>query len=461
MSLFFAVRDVETDEPDQLCQRWLTCSKLNLSSQQGEQGHYTGQAEGAVPAELRGTLAHDMHIIRLRLYRTGEQPPKVWGELYWLLKQIIDQVWSASVTSGASGASRASGALGASEISDNQPAHPPRAITFLYQATIPNRSEPRNRQQWVTAPEGLNLTEQQAGQDDLTQFGWLWWKEEGKINLPTGQAVPHNTLAMLTPKERATWADEQFLQPLEQGFSRIALYLHKAEHHGRQYQAVGKDLNESRPALRQTTREAMRTTDDDQIFLERRELENMAKGLKLLLADIDSADNLRESLERNLHSFNDHVSRVGLDNDIYTKRSRQLQRQLEAIEKDLHYAATTRQNVQAILELQREVVNMRLDHANFLLGIALAVLAIVSVFNSFIDVWSLAVDGHPTLTLPPPEIRLPIAGLAGLSAYILLVGYGLPIRRYREVDDQHRLQFLLTALAMFVVSIGLAWWFTG
>jgi hypothetical protein len=64
--------------------------------------------------------------------------------------------------------------------------------------------------------------------------------------------------------------------------------------------------------------------------------------------------------------------------------------------------------------MQRGIENNRLQRASVMLGTAAALPAGITIFNSFLDIWALILEGSGW-SLPPIELRMGIGALVGVS----------------------------------------------
>ena len=133
-----------------------------------------------------------------------------------------------------------------------------------------------------------------------------------------------------------------------------------------------------------------------------------------------------------------------LEAPLYLSQVQRLERWAEQIRTDLRYAEATLRTVQTIQDIERGEETMRLERSSFLLGGAAALLAGVAIFNSFLDVWNLAV-ADSSLHLPSPLPRV----VLGLAAAV-----GWPLAAYWAVERR----WLRAALAFLfgLAAVGLA-----
>lgn len=423
----FAAEQVGSGEADQLCRPWEAHDWLALELELDEPAcrRYSGRAQDGTPCQLTWGLAHDTHLLRLTLSHPGAQTPAAWAKLWHLLDKVVAKPWNRSDTLC------------------------PWAATYLYHALVPADAQTAEVQACVSDPAGLGLDADEASRADPTPYGWLWWVGEGEKRVAAGEGAYcwQRTLALLTPQNRADRARTFFLDPLTQGFVRIELYLHKGRHHVRQHEVIRKALERAGNELQDGMLVTLRTADFSQLHRERLELEEIARRLMRFLAQKAQAEILLNSLRSNLQAFTDHLERVKLEAPLYAKQAAYLARHIEQLESDLRNARVVSESTYAFQDIQRGVEAARLEQASFLLGGAAAVLAGVTIFSSFLDIWNLTVEGSG-LMLPAPWLRV------GLGA---LVAVGWPLGAYWALERRkgRAVAALLAgflALALAVIS---------
>jgi hypothetical protein len=161
----------------------------------------------------------------------------------------------------------------------------------------------------------------------------------------------------------------------------------------------------------------LRTLDFSQLHRERLELEQIAREMMVFLAFLGQAEVLLNSLKSNYRMLQERLADVGLDGENaphYAWQVRRLERASEQIALDLSYAQATLQSVRPIQDIQRGIETMRMGRASVLLGGAAAVLAGITIFNSFLDIWDLAVK-ESGLEMPAPWWRATLGALAAIS----------------------------------------------
>jgi hypothetical protein len=349
---------------------------------------YAGSLTGGEQLELSWTLVHDSHLLRLKLSLAGDQPLSSWSRLQSLLDGIVNDAWE-------------------------QPANPrPWAATYLYCAALPKSLPAGELQHLLPHPDGLS--QQEPGEPDTTAFGWLWLLDSGEHPLPDRSAYWQRRLALLYPSERAQKVHTYFIDPLSQGLPRIELYLQKSLHHTRQAERVRTSLITARYELQKSVLEAMETVDFSQLQSEKEELETISQGLMRFLTQKATVDVLLNTLGNNRSAFNDHLQRVRLQTPLYDKEGEILERAVQQLESDLRNAQVVVESTTVFQDIQRGVESSRLERASFLMGASAGLLAGIFTFNSFLDIWNLALEGSGLL-LPPVWVRILLGLIAGVS----------------------------------------------
>jgi hypothetical protein len=398
MLLLFSVEDARSEEAEPLCRPWEGHDwlALELEADEPDCQRYVGQMRDGTPCRLTWGLAHDTHLLRLTLSLPGAQTPAAWAKLQRLLDTVVERAWE----DGPEGP---------------YPCHP-WAATRLYHALVSASTETDEVQTVVSDPAGLGLDSDDAERADPTPCGWMWSMRAGWESMTAGEGARYwvRSLALLTPQDRANRVRTFYLDPLTQGFARIELYLHKGLHHARQHEATRAELEGAGIELQNAMLVALRTTDFSQLHREQQELEEIARRLMDFLAQKTQAEVLLNSLRCNLQAFTEHLERVKLESSLYAGQAARLARHIEQLESDLCNARAVSESTYVFQDIQRGVEAARLERASFLLGGAAAVLAGVAIYNSFLEIWKLVVEGSG-LELPWPWLRVVLGTLAAVS----------------------------------------------
>jgi hypothetical protein len=359
---------------------------LTQQIEQPEFAFYQGLLEEEIHTDLAWCLAHDTHLLRLRFILPGVQPPDSWTRLESLMQRTLNSAWR-----------RLENPL-------------PWGASCLYLASLPAKSA-----------KGVSLLhfppleqEAQEPNPDPTPYGWLWLLAEKEQRFGVERAVWARSQAMLVPEERFEKVHDYFLQPVTQGLARIELYLQKGKHHARQQQLARERLERARQLLQDNMSQALTTSDFGQLDQEQKEVGQISKYLMRFLTQVATMEVLLNSLKTNRQALHEHLERVKLDSTLYRKEEQVLERHIEQLSTDLHNARTVLDSTYAFQDIQRGVETTRLERASFMMGAAAALLAGVAIFNSFLDIWNLALEGSGLLR-PPSWLRILLGFTAGVS----------------------------------------------
>jgi hypothetical protein len=358
--------------------------RLTLTKEFEEGRCYEGQMGEDLAARLQTRRAHDTLVIRLDLTLSGEHPVSDWARL--------SQVWEETFAR-----------------QDGEASVPsPWGVTLLYHALLPRGVTP------PTLPAPLELSSDWATRLEATPYGWLAVLGRDNQALPSGASRRVHRYLLLIPVERAEKVKQVFLEPSNQGIARIELYYQKAIYHALQQLLASQALGRASLSLRQSMTSAAGTLDFSDLYREFRELEEISKLLMTLLNQKAHAEMLLQSLRVNMRNFEEALEEMQFHPAIYDDERSRLRRHAEQLESDLHYTETMLQSAYAFQEMQRGIENNRLQRASVMLGTAAALPAGITIFNSFLDIWALILEGSGW-SLPPIELRMGIGALVGVS----------------------------------------------
>jgi len=393
---------------------------LTLTAESEDGRHYEGRIGEDIAVRLRTHRAHDTLVIRLDLTLGGEHPVADWARL--------SQVW-------AEAAARWKGKADGDS---------PWAWTLLYHGVLPRGVKP------PTLPLPLNLPSDWATRLEATPYGWLTVLERGDQPLPSGASQRVHRYLLLIPAERAEKVKQVFLEPLTQGAGRIELYYQKALYHALQQSLASEALGHATLALHQSMSQAVSTLDFSDLYREFRELEEISKLLMTVLNQKAHAEMLLQSLRVNQRNFEEALEEMQFYPEIYKNERSRLTRHADQLESDLHYTETMLQSAYAFQEMQRGIENNRLQRASVMLGTAAALLAGITIFNSFLDIWSLTLEGSGW-SLPPMGLRMGIGLLAGIS---------WPLATYWAIERRRKMVILWACLGVlsFVLALVSTLW---
>jgi hypothetical protein len=348
---------------------------------------------------LDWSLAHDTHILRLSLSRSGPQPASSWSDLNRGLEEILNSVHSSS----------------------DQPL--PWAATRVFTAQAARAAKTEELQGLIAQLSRVVAGPVPPGAAEPTPFGWCWSLGAKELSIGADHRLWQRWLAWVVPQERAERVEAVFLQPLNQGLARIELYLHKSLHHARQHDAVRAALENARVELQEGMLVALRTVSFKDIQREEPELEKISRKLMIFLAEKTQTEVLLNSLRSNQKSYLEHLERVRLETPSYASQAALIQRGIEQLESDLANAQAVAESSYTFQDIQRSIESNRIERAGVLLGGAAAILAGLAIFNNFLDIWNLSVE-KSSMILPDPWLRALLGALAAvfwpLGAYQLV-----------------------------------------
>jgi hypothetical protein len=253
-----------------------------------------------------------------------------------------------------------------------------------------------------------------SGKTETTSFGWLWPIWEGFIAQSTKKQIWQRDMLLVIPDERARKVQDVFIDSFNQGFTRIELYLQKCKHLARQHEMIRGELAKAISLLQGEMLEHLVSSDFSQIHAEPILMEKMSRQLMRFLTQKAAVELLLNSLQTNLTLFQEHLERMKLNAASYQQASTQVTRQIEQIEADLQNASVIQDSVYAVQDIQRGAEASRFERASYLLGYTAALLAGISLFNSFLDIWSLVIENSPFL-LPPVGLRITLSLVASIA----------------------------------------------
>ncbi|MDM8519785.1 hypothetical protein QUF64_07040 [Anaerolineales bacterium HSG6] len=420
----------ESDLSTKFCQPWLLAD-MNLvkESEQIEAGveYYEGRI-GQQRYELAWTLAHDdIYMFRLRLFLEQTEEQTDSNPLRWkVLRNDIDKKWE-------------------DVIKNSYPS--PFSITYLYHHVVPGYSVRSDMLEY--AKKSLTDMNEAAIYKQARSIagGVAWQLAEKPIHTSRTRK-----LVILTKKtSELEYVSKELLKRLDSGsygWGRVELYLYNAQRYISRYHKIATKLTGAVQGLESSIRQ-LGINDPDTSGKSKADLAIYEKALKntenkltsLIYYKLKADTFFYGARDASLNTVELKLNSIGLDKakesdvegdtgltKLYADDLQILKHQIKQIEFDLKYAETVRQGAQPIRELWRqrqserlEETSFRLEQANFLLGIAVSVLAGVSIFNSVLDIWNLALVGTSFETIQPhPLIRMLWGGIASVGVLFLL-----------------------------------------
>jgi hypothetical protein len=385
------------EQPEQLLVKRLTLQK---DPNQSEINCSKGALNDAVSVVMESCIAHDTLMLRLSLALIE---PNVFD--FW---QRLHEAWAMLRRDHLSGETIVQ----------------PWGLTRQFHASLVGRGSSSGLIDARQTLQALMDGSPSSTTPDTTPYGWLWIMNEGWEKLNNGHRFWARDLLLLTPEDRYTKVRSYFIQPFVSGLSRIELYLHKSKHHARQYEGISANLNRAMVTLQNEMAGHLGGLDFSKIYREPVELERISHYLMRFLGQKAAVEILLNSLRNNVIDFQEHLDLVKLDNPLYVMEKEKLARQIEQIESDLQNAQVIQDSTYALQDIQRAAEGSRFEHASYLLGVTAALLAGISLFNSFLDIWSLTLE-NSGWQLPASWLRILLSLLASVAVplgAIYLVG---------------------------------------
>jgi len=288
-------------------------------------------------------------------------------------------------------------------------------------------SEKRIRQPWCCsrlfychAPTGISVKElantaahlsqgEPSQKPETTPFGWLWLLDESQF-----RSIWKRDVLLVVPEERYLKVKPLFIDTAQSGFTRIELYLQKCKHLVRQHESIRDDLSMAISNLQKEMLEHLVTSDFNKIQVEPVLMETMSRQLMRFLTQKAAVEILHNSLKVNLKLFEEHLERLRMDTPLYNRDRDKASRQIEQIESDLENARVIEESVSSVQDIQRSAEASRFERASYLLGYTAALLAGISLFNSFLDIWSLVLE-NSSWVLPAAWIRILLSSISSIT----------------------------------------------
>jgi hypothetical protein len=382
-SLFYAYDGSKADFPVNSI-----AETLGLQPGLGD-GEFKGDQE-SVQIDFQSQQAHDSLIVQLTLSLLEGEHDQPWGVLSSIYSELIEQITQ----------------------KDQQ--YYPWAESKLFIGSVP--SKPLGKfllENYQGFCEQTSITPK-SQQPETTPFGWFWEVNEEELQGKTGKCVWQRDFLLLIPEGRYDKVKALYIDPLNHGFSRIELYCQKCKHLARQHDQAQPEFSRTIKILQDEFLEQIRISDFSQIHAEPVLMEKMSRQMMRFSAQKAAVELLLASLRNNLDSMGDHLNRVKLETPVYKQEIARLERQIEQIEVDLHNADVIQEGTSAIQEIQRSTEGNRFERASYLLGGSAALLAGISLFNSFLDIWSLVL-GNTSWVLPPAWMRISLSLIASIT----------------------------------------------
>jgi len=333
-------------------------------------------------------------------------------------------------------------------IIENQRKKIPWAVSRLFHTVFPPGESHRYLHQTADSLSENIQPGKPTGKQEQMPYGWFWSFEEGFIDQQRPKTWQRDLL-LITPQARAEKVDSLFLNHPHQGLIRLELYLQKCKHLARQHNSIREALNRDISLLREEMLEHLVASDFNRIHEEPRLMEKMSRQLMRFLTQKATVEILLNSLRGNQALLSEHLESVKLESPHYDEQQAWVSRQAEQIESDLRNAGVVQESVYSIQDIQRGAEASRFERASYLLGYTAALLAGISLFNSFLDIWSLVLENSPWM-LPAAWLRITLS-LVGSVAIPLAATWLIARRKWQALVAT--LVSLVTVAAMVLVTI--------
>lgn len=363
---------------------------LNQNKKQTQVECYQGEYQSNTCLDLMGQNAHDMLIVQVKIHLNSSNVENPWQVLTRTYRHMVEEI----------------GAVPDPIL--------PWAVSNLYHVCV---SHSASRTTLIEIARSLSeaiLPSPITLEPETTPFGWFWEIKEDFITGVADHKIWQRDLLLIVPDDRYEAVISCFASPFRQGFSRIELYLQKCKHLSCQHENIRIDLNRAIQKLQKETVEHLNELEFGQINQESVRLEQLSQLLMRFLAQKAAVELLLNSLKGSLISFSDHLERVSLESPVYMQEKARIARQVEQVESDLHEASVIQASAYAIQDLQRSAEANRFERASYLLGGTAALLAGISLFNSFLEIWVLALESSDWM-LPAVWVRVLLSLLASIS----------------------------------------------
>ena len=295
-----------------------------------------------------------------------------------------------------------------------------RIVEWVTTADNPSQPWACSRLYYCNAPLGISASElsvtvnqviedKPAPKPETTPFGWLWLLGE-RANGKTWQ----RDYLLIIPEDRYSKVKPLFIESHQSGFTRIELYLQKCKHLTRQHESIRVELSTAINTLQQEMLEHLVTSDFSQIQSEPVLMETMSRQLMHFLTQKAAVEILHNSLNVNRKLLEEHLERIKLEAPLFIRERDKVSRQIEQIETDLQNASVIEESVSAVQDIQRSAEASRFERSSYLLGYTAALLAGISLFNSFLDIWGLVLD-NSSWVMPVAWIRILLSTIASIA----------------------------------------------
>jgi hypothetical protein len=347
-------------------------------------------------------------VTRLALGSSGESSPQAWFQLGAIVQGLI-------------GGAIASTGQGR-----------PFGISLLYWAKVDDGADPAGILQ-----EGTKVRSDQYLFSSRLPYGQLW-----EVDERSSDGVRLLEYAFLSPKELAGRARDNFVFSSKYGFTWLQLHLHQGYRRLDEYQQLRLALLNAREKLERESLVVLRTGSQAE------QLDRLGRQLAENLEMKMQVDGLLNKLRLALVNYGEHCQLLEPEEDqCLALHHERLERAIQRVELDLSYYSATIESVGPSLEIQRGAQVSQIERLGFILEVSVVVVAFFAVYHTFMNIWSMAVEGGG-LRLPHPLIRIELALMVAVTLPLSIYWWMLK-RRGRAV-----ITTLLAVVAMLAAVLG-------
>jgi hypothetical protein len=431
------------EEGDELCTPWRTHAPPAMRQDESveEGGRWIGEQVGGTHWQIDWKIRSTTVLLRMTASRPSSRSCADLVEL----RRLVDGV--------------------AAEAQQHAKYRPPWAVAICYHGVLPTGTTAQAAQDCLAQ---LDLEPGALLPCDETLYGFLW-QSAARAD---GASVWRHTLVLLTPEERVSATRRSFLDPFEQGLARIELYLALCGRLRHEYEmcdpeqadcSMSEVLEQCRQELeRQAHAKEVHELVGRPLRQAQPPLEALAESQMEYLTQRERAEVQLHDLEVNRRNLVYHLQWARLATGdaasaagsagarSYAIQVQHLEQAAEQIRADLALGRATLDCASASLDILRAAEANQLQRYSFLFAAAAMLLAAVTIFNSFLDIWNLSTQGT-ALNMPAPQWRVLPALVAAISGPV--AAYDLVNGRTRRAIGWAALLALAAAAAVVLTVV--------
>jgi len=369
--------------------------------------------------KLDFALANDVYLLRLTLTQLDCRDFSDWQNL----RTLADKSYEKIIT----------------------PSYKPFAITYLYHVAVPGHANKQESQDTIkTTLQDYDF----KGEAQTTTWGWIWHIEKKEEST---QLQIHNLVALVWKPDKEV-ASKVFLDPLESGsigWSRIELHRHNTLYYVRLYEEKVRQLDEIAKEINRQITTYESDTESTEI------IESIENNLiKLIRKKMTAEMDIGNAEEASWRTFDEKIRAARLET-LYEDDRDKLKHKIEQGKMYLTYVERVQNAAEPIQNIWSRRQADRLQQANSLLGIAVAILTVASVIDSVLDIWNLLVTNYDGgFSQPHPLIRV-------LWGFII-PGLGVMFLLRSMLDDSQinhikkeikRVDLIKVSILLFIVTV--------